>query len=339
MVEALGTTNPPRNRVGCTDRVQRLVNAFPLWVLVASAVALVHPAAFTWFRGPLIPWGLGIIMLGMGLTLRGEDFLNVLRAPRPILGGVILQFTIMPSLGFALARWFSLPPHLAAGLILVACCPGGTASNVVTFLARGNLALSVSMTSLSTLLAIGTTPWLTTFLVGNRVPVDPWGLLWSTIQVILLPIAAGLALRRGAPGVARSLLQWAPLVAVLLVTLIVASIIGSSRSEILDAGLRLLGAVAALHAAGFGLGYALATLGGGAPNDARTIAIEVGMQNSGLGVVLARQNFASPLVAIPCALSSLVHSLLGSALAGVWRRWPPAGHEPRGGTNSEPDRM
>lgn len=339
MVEALGTTNTQRNRVGCTDRVQRLVNAFPLWVLIASVVALFHPAAFTWFRGPLIPWGLGIIMLGMGLTLRGDDFLNVLRAPKPIVGGVVLQFTLMPSLGFVLGRWFSLPPQLAAGLVLVACCPGGTASNVVTFLARGNVALSVSMTSLSTLLAIATTPWLTTWLVGNRVPVDPWGLFWSTIQVILLPVATGLLLRRGAPGVARRLLPWAPLVAVLLVTLIVASIIGSSRNEILEAGLRLLGAVAALHAAGFGLGYVLATLGGGAPNDVRTIAIEVGMQNSGLGVVLARQNFASPLVAIPCALSSLVHSLLGSALAGVWRHWPPADRGRPGRKNCEPDRM
>lgn len=305
--------------------MQRLVNAFPLWVLTASAMALLHPPAFTWFRGHLITIGLGIIMLGMGLTLRAEDFTRVLRSPRTILGGVFLQYTVMPALGYGIARSFDLPPEFAAGLVLVACCPGGTASNVVTFLARGNVALSVSMTALSTILAIGLTPWLTTWLVGSRVPVDPWGLLWSTVQVVLLPLACGLGLRRSSPRWTARLLPAAPLTAVVLITLIVASIIGSGRNEILDAAGRLLLAVITLHACGFALGYALAVGWSGERNDARTIAIEVGMQNSGLGVVLARQNFASPLVAIPSALSSLVHSVLGSILAGVWRRRPPPG--------------
>lgn len=305
--------------------MQRLVNAFPLWVLTASAAALVYPEAFTWFRGHLITAALGIIMLGMGLTLRGEDFARVLQSPRAVLGGVALQFTVMPTLGYVIARGFELPPEFAAGVILVACCPGGTASNVVTFLARGNVALSVSMTALSTILAIGLTPWLTTLLVGSRVPVDPWGLLWSTLQVVLLPLACGVGLRRGSPRWTALLLPAAPLVAVVLITLIVASIIGSGRDEILSAGGRLLLAVMTLHAGGFALGYALAATWSEERKDARTIAIEVGMQNSGLGVVLARQNFASPLVAIPSALSSLTHSLLGSVLAGVWRRLPPPG--------------
>lgn len=287
------------------------------------------PPAFVWFQGPLITVGLGVIMLGMGLTLRAEDFLAVVRIPRPIVSGVLLQFTVMPTLSFVLARGWSLPPDLAAGLILVACCPGGTASNVVTFLARGNVALSVSMTALSTIVAIVATPWMTTMLVGSRVPVDPWGLLASTIQVVLVPIACGLALRRWAPRLTERVLPAAPATAVLLITLIVASIIGSGREEILEAGPRLFAAILCLHAGGFLFGYGLARLCGSAPIDARTISIEVGMQNSGLGVVLARQNFASPLVAIPAAISSLAHSLLGSVLAGVWRRQTPApGPEP-----------
>jgi len=298
--------------------VQRFVNAFPLWVLAASLLALVHPPLFTWFRGPCITGGLGVIMLAMGLSLELADFGRVAATPKPVIAGVVLQYTVMPALGTVLATGFDLPKELAVGLILVACCPGGTASNVVTYLAGANVALSVTMTALSTVAAIGLTPWLTTWLVGSRIPVDPWGLLASTVTVIVLPIAGGLALRHGAPKLCARLVPVAPIAAVLLISMIVASIVGEGRDAIFEAGPRLLASVVCLHAAGFSLGYALARCFV-SEQDARTISIEVGMQNSGLGVVLARQNFANPWVAIPAALSSLVHSLLGSLLAGVWR--------------------
>jgi BASS family bile acid:Na+ symporter len=191
---------------------------------------------------------------------------------------------------------------------------------VITFLARADVALSVAMTAASTILAIVLTPLLAAWLAGSRVDVPAGGLLLSTVQVVALPLLAAALLKRWAPGVVARILPMAPLAAVLTITLIVGSIIGGGRDAIVEAAPRLLAAVAALHAAGFALGYAFARLAGGGAQTSRTISIEVGMQNSGLGVVLARQNFGDPLVAIPSAISSLFHSLIGSLLAAAWRR-------------------
>jgi BASS family bile acid:Na+ symporter len=298
----------------------RLTTAFPLWVLLASIAALIHPPLFTWFRGPLITMGLGVIMLGMGVTLRPEDFRGVVRYPLLVLLGVALQYTVMPALGWGLGYLYGLPTPFAVGLILVACCPGGTASNVIAFLARADVALSVTMTACSTLLAAVMTPTLTTLLVGSRVEVNALGLFVSTVQVVILPVTAGVLLNRFAPRLTQRVLPVAPLVAVVMITLIVASIIGAGRQPILDAGPPLILAVFTLHAGGFAFGYLLTRLQGRGVLAARTIAIEVGMQNSGLGVVLARQNFPDPMVAIPSAISSLCHSLIGSLLAALWRR-------------------
>jgi BASS family bile acid:Na+ symporter len=305
------------------DRALRfLTNAFPLWVLAASVLALVHPPLFTWFSGPLIPFGLGVIMLGMGITLEPADFRRVLERPGDVARGVFLQYTVMPSLGWALGYLFGLPPAFAVGLVLVAACPGGTASNVISYLARADVPLSVTMTSISTLLAVAMTPFLTAWLAGSRIAVNGWGLFWSTIQVVVLPVAAGVLLHARAPRLVARVLPAAPLAAVVFITLIVASIIGAGRDEILGAGGRLVGAVFALHTLGFLFGYVLSRLLRRPVVTARTVSIEVGMQNSGLGVVLARANFADPLVAIPSAISSLFHSLIASVLAGYWRRRP-----------------
>lgn len=296
----------------------QLTAAFPFWVLLASLAALLHPPLFTWFRGPLITVGLGVIMLGMGVTLRAEDFRGVARYPLLVLLGVTLQYTVMPLLGWGVGYLYGLPTPFAVGLILVACCPGGTASNVIAFLAQADVALSVTLTACSTLLAAVMTPTLTTLLVGSRVEVDGLGLFASTVQVVILPVAAGVLLNRLAPRLTQRLLPVAPLVAVVMITLIVASIIGAGKGQILAAGPPLILAVFTLHAGGFALGYLLTRVQGVLV--ARTLAIEVGMQNSGLGVVLARQNFPDPLVAIPAAISSLCHSLIGSLLAARWRR-------------------
>jgi BASS family bile acid:Na+ symporter len=297
-----------------------LINAFPLWVLVASLISLARPVLFTWFTGPLIPIGLAVIMLGMGVTLEPADFRRVLTRPFLVSVGVILQYTVMPGLGWAIAWAFDLDTPFAVGLILVACCPGGTASNVVSYLARADVPLSVTMTAASTLLAVIMTPALTTVLAGSRVDVPAWGLLLSTVQVVILPVVLGLLLKHYAPAVSRRLVPAAPLVAVAAITLIVASIVGAGRREILQAGWSLLLAVVTLHAGGFVVGYLASRLVTKQEIPARTISIEVGMQNSGLGVVLARQNFANPLVAVPCAISSVFHSLIASLLAGLWRR-------------------
>lgn len=296
-----------------------LTNAFPLWVLVASGLALFWPGLFTWFSGPLIPLGLAIIMLSMGLTIGFDDFRRIGRERRNVLPGVALQYTLMPALGWSLAALFDLPTPLAVGLILVSCCPGGTASNVISFLARADVALSVTMTATSTLLAVLMTPSLTAALAGRRVDVPTVDLLLDTVQVVIVPIVAGALLKWRFPNASRRIQPVAPLVAVIAITLIVGSIIGAGRQQVIEAGLRLVLAVASLHVGGFLLGYLTGRLFVQSELASRTISIEVGMQNSGLGVVLAQQNFVSPLVALPCAISSVFHSLIGSLAAAMWR--------------------
>ncbi|WP_264309000.1 bile acid:sodium symporter family protein [[Leptolyngbya] sp. PCC 7376] len=221
--------------------LQRLTNAFPAWVLSASILAMFFPELFTWFTGPWITYGLGIIMLGMGLTLKLEDFKGVSKYPLWIGTGVLLQYTIMPLLGWALGYVFQLPTPLAAGLVLVACCPGGTASNVISFLARANVALSVTMTAVSTLLAAIMTPTLTALLVGSRLEVSVLGLFLGTVKVVLLPVALGVILNHYLPKVTKQILPYSPLVAVLVITLIVASVIGASREKLIESGFQLLG--------------------------------------------------------------------------------------------------
>ena len=299
------------------------VRLFPLWVTVASVAALVHPPLFAWFiEMGLVTPGLQIIMLGMGLTLEFDDFARVLRTPKSILWGVALQYTVMPLLGFAMGHLFSLPTPFAVGLVLVCCCPGGTASNVIAYLAKADVALSVSMTAISTLLAALFTPMLTTALVGSRIDVDAFSLFLSTTKVVLLPVVVGLSLRRFAPNFSQKLLPVAPALAVLMIVLIVAAILGIQKEAVLTSGLSLVAAVFVTHTLGFALGFVFGGLSGGWGAAARTISIEVGMQNSGLGAVLATNNFVNPLTAIPSAISAIMHCLLGSALAAYWSRRP-----------------
>lgn len=298
----------------------RIVDFFPLWLLVGAFVAFVYPPAILWFlEAGLITPALGLVMLGMGLSLELDDFIRVARRPRAIVLAAILQFTVMPAAGWGVSELLGFPRAFSAGLILVCCCPGGTASNVIAYLARADVPLSVSMTAVSTLLSPILTPLLATWLIGDRVDVEPWGLMQSALLVVLIPVTMGALLRTYASEWATRLEPYAPPTATILIVLIVAAILGANRSALIDAGLPLMAGVAAAHTIGFGLGY-LGGLLSGTESGARTISIEVGMQNSGLGVVLARANFVDPLVAVPCALSSVFHSLIGSALASVWSR-------------------
>jgi BASS family bile acid:Na+ symporter len=298
-------------------------NLFPLWVLLGGAAAVVHPPLFTWFRGEAIVAGLAVIMLGMGVTLSLDDFRRALATPGAVAAGFVAQYLIMPLLGWSIAHAMALETPLAVGLILVSCCPGGTASNVVTYLARGDLALSIVMTTASTLAAVVMTPLLTKLLAGAYVPVDAWGLLQSTAQVVLLPVIAGVALHHLFPRAVRVVLPAAPLVSVAFITLICASVIGQSADAVRTSSGRLFQAVALLHSGGFALGYVFARVLGFGTVTCRTVSIEVGMQNSGLGVVLAREHFADPLTALPAAISAIFHSLIGSLLAGIWRAAGP----------------
>ena len=297
-----------------------LTNLFPLWSVLVAVVALAWPGAFDWYSGTMIQVGLGIIMLGMGLTLTLDDFRRVFVIPFALLGGVALQFAVMPFLGWGIGHMMQLPRDMAVGLVLVSCCPGGTASNVVAFLARTNVALSVSMTGISTMLAVVLTPLLTKLYVDERVSVDALGLLQSILIIVILPVALGVGINHLFGKAARRVAVVSPFVSVVFIILIVGYILAQNRDSILENWRMLVAAVLLLHVAGFGLGYGLAKLMKFDEQSSRTVSIEVGMQNSGLGTALATEHFtALPLVAVPCAVSAVTHCIIGSIAAGVWR--------------------
>ena len=305
-----------------------LANLFPVWVLTGAGLALWKPETATWFQPHWIPYFLGLIMLSMGLTLSLEDFSRVLKMPKSILLGVGLQYTIMPGLGYALALGFNLPIDFVIGLVLVACCPGGTASNVVFFIARTHVALSVSLTTCSTLLAVLRTPFLTTWWVesisleqtGLKVDVDTLGLLLKTLKVVILPVLLGIFLNHFFHRGVKKVEAYTPFVAVLSIVFIVDFILADKKSAILEIGASLIAAVLLLHLLGFILGYVLSRLLKFTERDAQTVSIEVGMQNSGLATELARSNFpAYGLATVPGAISALTHCILGSIAAGLCR--------------------
>ena len=317
--------------------IHRATNLFALWTVLGVGWAWLFPAHFAWitdgsitpFGQPLISVGLGIIMLGMGITLGFDDFARVAKMPFCVLAGVVLQFTIMPLAGVSIALASGLETGLAVGLILVSCCPGGTASNVVAFLARANVALSVTMTMAATLVAIALTPLLTGWLGGVFIDIDRWALFRGMVSIVLIPVVAGVLLNRVLPAVTRRVATFSPLVSVIVVVLIVAGIVANSKALIeAHFGILLL-SVLLLHVAGFGLGWLLARLLGLERAERRTISIEVGMQNSGLGASLASSpafaaQFANPMQAalapVPSAISAVYHVVIGSFLAAIWRR-------------------
>ncbi|PSC74970.1 putative sodium metabolite cotransporter chloroplastic [Micractinium conductrix] len=300
-----------------------LTNLFPVFVLGAAVTALAAPTSFDWFDRQLITPALAVTMLGMGLTLTFDDFKRVLTTPGRILAGFALQYTVMPLMAFAVSRLAGLPLPFAIGLCIVGSCPGGTASNVVTYLARADVTLSVAMTTASTLGAVVATPLLTQLLLGTLVPVDAAALLISTLQVVLAPVVVGAAINSAFPEQVATLGPLSALSAVLLIALICGSVMAQNAAAVLQAGPQLLAAVFALHAGGFFFGYALSKVLGLPERAARTNSIEVGMQNSALGAVLATAHFpAHPLAAVPCAISACMHSIMGSLLAAMWRGQP-----------------
>lgn len=317
--------------------LRKITNNFALLTVIGVALAWFFPPAFTWMTDgrvavagqPLLSLALGVIMLAMGLTLTFDDYRQLATAPRALIAGVALQFAVMPLAGFVVARALALEPGLAVGLILVACCPGGTASNIVTYLARGHVALSVVMTMASTLAAVVLTPLLTGWLAGAYVEIDRLNLLVNMIAVVLVPVVAGTLLNRLFPRAAEKVSAVLPLVAIVLVILIVGGIVGGAKAQIAQHAGVLLLATFLLHAIGFALGYVLARALRLSVVEARTISIEVGMQNSGLGSGLAKTpafaaQFAditqAALAPVPAAISAVWHVLIGSLLAGWWRR-------------------
>ncbi|KAK6774220.1 hypothetical protein RDI58_029459 [Solanum bulbocastanum] len=292
---------------------------FPLWVALGCLIGLVKPSSYNWVKPQWTVMGITLTMLGMGMTLTFDDLRGALAMPKELFCGFVLQYSVMPLSGYIVSKLLNLPSHYAAGLILVGCCPGGTASNIVTYIARGNVALSVLMTAASTLSAVVMTPFLTEKLAGQFVAVDAAGLFMSTLQVVLLPVLAGAFLNQYFKGLVKFVSPVMPPIAVATVAVLCGNAIAQSSSAILMSGQQVVIATALLHASGFFFGYVLARMLGVDVSSSRTISIEVGMQNSVLGVVLATQHFGNPLTAVPCAVSSVCHSIFGSALAGIWR--------------------
>ena len=297
---------------------QFIQKTFALWVVLFAGIALIVPEAFVWLKAYII-WMLGIIMFGMGMTMTVDDFKGVLHSPKAVVIGVVAQFMLMPGLAYLLCQLFQLPPEIAIGVILVGCCPGGTASNVITYMAKGNTALSVACTSVSTILAPILTPAVFYLLASQWIEINAMSMLGSILQVVLFPIILGLIVRSVLKQKVETYIQVMPLISVLAIVAIVAAIIAGSKAQILESGLLILAVVALHNGLGYLLGFGASRLFKLPYADSKAIAIEVGMQNSGLGVALAAVHFAaSPITAVPSAIFSLWHNISGPALATYW---------------------
>ncbi|WP_090964902.1 bile acid:sodium symporter family protein [Aureimonas phyllosphaerae] len=300
---------------------------FAVWVIVFAALGFFLPAAFRPVA-PYIVTLLGIIMFGMGLTLSLDDFREVGRRPFDVGVGVLGQFLIMPLVAVLLTRIIPMSPEVAAGVILVGCCPGGTSSNVMTYLSKGDVALSVACTSVTTLLAPLVTPFLVWLFASQFLPVDAMSMFVSIVKVILLPLALGFALQKLAPSLVRVAEPALPLVSVTGIVLIVAAVVAVNQAATAGSGLLIFAVVILHNGIGYALGFLTARACGLSLAKRKAISIEVGMQNSGLGAALASAHF-SPLSAVPSAIFSVWHNISGALLANVYARLRDEREKPR----------
>jgi len=291
-------------------------------VLLVAVLSLAVPAAFnwidTWWINPL----LGIIMFGMGLTLSPNDFKVVLSRPKDILIGCLAQFTVMPLLAWLLARGFALPKELALGVILVGCCPGGTASNVITYLAKGDLALSVGMTATSTLLAPLLTPLLVWLLAGTMVDIDTVGMLQSIVYVVIAPIIGGLLCQRFLPHTTRRLTPFLPAFSSIAIAITVGVVVSHNANRLMAGGLLVVIVVMVHNLLGLFIGFLVGRILRLQKPKCVALSIEVGMQNSGLASSLAVLHFAAyPLATIPGAIFSVWHNISGALVAKLYQKY------------------
>ena len=284
----------------------------------ASIIALAVPVSFLWVK-PFIPFLLGVIMFGMGTTIRLDDFKDVWEKRRVVFLAALVQFTVMPGLGVMVSALLSLPEEVMIGVVLVGSCPGGTASNVIVYLARGNVALSVTMTMFSTMLAPLLTPGIIFLLLSRSIDISLVSLFLSVFQVVAVPLVAGLLVRHFFSNLVTRYSEFLPGISVLSITLIIACVMALNADNVTAFPVAVAAAVVLHNLLGLAAGYGVARLLSCSRVDCRTVAVEIGMQNSGLGVTLANQ-FFQPLSALPGALFSLWHNLSGIVLAKYWSR-------------------
>ena len=292
-----------------------------LLVLACAGLALAFPGACTLLPPKAIAWLLGVVMFGMGMTLTIQDFKTVLQRPRDIAIGLLAQFTVMPGLAWLLAKAFQLDDALALGVALVGCCPGGTASNVIAYLAKGDLALSVAMTGTSTLAAPLATPLLTLLVAGKTIDVPVAAMFFSILWIVILPIAGGLAAKWLWPRATAKAAEAMPAVSTLAIALIVVIVVAANARTLMTTGWLVLAVVVLHNLCGLGLGWLAASLLGLAREKRIAIAVEVGMQNSGLASGLAAAHFATyPMAAVPGAIFSVWHNFSGAMAARFFAR-------------------
>ncbi|UDL03625.1 bile acid:sodium symporter family protein [Marinobacter sp. CA1] len=301
--------------------LNRIIQLFPVWAILFSVCAFYQPALFTDLKAAIVPL-LTIIMLAMGLTLTPTDFRHVVTYRHALLLGTALQFSVMPLLALGISLLFGFSPELTVGMVLVGCVAGGTSSNVMTFLAGGNVALSISMTATSTLLGVVLTPLLTGLLVGQSVDVPITGMLLSLVKIVLVPVAIGVALNAFLRRQVKAVEPVLPLVSMFSIVIIIAIVVALNRDNLASQGLMIALAVILHNSLGLGLGYGACRLFGFDRRISRTVAFEVGLQNSGLATALAMK-FFTPIAAMPGTLFSVWHNISGSILAGIWSKRPP----------------
>lgn len=291
-------------------------------VLIVAALALFAPGTCLWVQTSWVNYLLMIVMFGMGLTLKLEDFKLVFTRPKDILIGCVAQFTVMPLLAFALGKIFGLDAALLAGVILVGTCPGGTSSNVITYLSKGDVALSVGMTSVNTLLAPLLTPAITYLLLRTTVTVDPVSMFLSIIKVVIIPIALGFVINKLFVKVTQKLVKVLPTISVIAICLIVAAVVSHNSEKIMTTGLVVFAVVILHNLLGYACGFGIGRLLHMSVPKTKALSIEIGMQNSGLATSLAGTAFPDLAMAtVPGAIFSVWHNISGAILANIYNRW------------------
>ena len=295
-----------------------------LIVLIIALVSLFAPQSALWISTSWINYLLMVVMFGMGMTLNPESFVLVFKRPKDILCGIFAQFTIMPLLAFTLSRLFGLDAALTAGVILVGTCPGGTASNVITYFAKGDIALSVSMTSVNTLLAPLLTPLVTYLLLNTTVEVNMVSMLLAIVNVILIPIVLGFIINRFFASATQKMVDLLPVISVVAICMIVATVVAHNAEKIYTCGFLVLSVVVLHNLLGYLCGFTLGKLLKMEPAKVKAFSIEIGMQNSGLATSLAATSFPTLAMAtVPGAIFSVWHNISGAILAEIYRHWHP----------------
>ncbi len=302
-------------------KLAKLVSQFMAVIVIAvAALALFFPSPVgAVLKTKYVNTLLGIVMFGMGLTLRFNDFKVVFSRPKDVIIGCVSQFTIMPLLAFLLCKVFNLPIELAVGVILVGTCPGGTSSNVITYMSKGDVALSVGMTAVSTLLAPFLTPLLTQLYAGASVDVDIVSMFLSIVKVVIVPIALGFLINRFLPKVAEAIVDILPMISTLAIVAIVGAVVAANAAKLMECGLLIIAVVILHNLLGYAVGYGVGKVLKLDTTKCRAVSIEVGMQNSGLATSLAGAHFAQyPLATIPGAVFSVWHNISGAILANIF---------------------